>query len=378
MVRVRPEVPSVLGGAGEPSNGRLLVDSLMASRSLSLDQFIALNEEMAALVRAGVPLDRGLIDLGKDLRGQLGGVAAAMGKRLESGTALEEIVNDPALAFPPLYRAVIVAGLRSGNLAAALQGLASTTRRVREMRRIVGVALAYPLFVAVVAVLLFAALAREWAPAIAQAYRQWEVPTDGLLGNVLWLGERAGWWAPWVPLLLVTAVLIWWIRSGRAAKVRTSGWISPLVWVPTLARMSKAGRMASYTEVLRLLIEHRTPLPQALRVAGEASGDRRLQEQSQRVAQGLEYGGEGGEDAAAGFPPLLAWLLASGAPESQLVSALGHASQAYRNEALRMAQWLSVYLPLIFTAAIGGTVVFLYSLAILGPVFSLFHALGQP
>jgi type II secretory pathway component PulF len=136
--------------------------------------------------------------------------------------------------------------------------------------------------------------------------------------------------------------------------------------------------MASYTEVLRLLIEHRTPHPQALRLSGEASGDRRLEQQSQRMAQRLELGGDGGDDAATGFPPLLAWLLASRAPESQLVSALEHLSQAYRHEALRMAQWLSVYLPLVFTAAIGGAVVFLYSLAVLGPVFSLFQALGQP
>ena len=47
-------------------------------------------------------------------------------------------------------------------------------------------------------------------------------------------------------------------------------------------------------------------------------------------------------------------------------------------EALRMAQWLSVYLPLVFTAAIGGAVVLVYGVVVLGPVFSLFKVMGQP
>jgi type II secretory pathway component PulF len=332
---------------------------------------------MAALVRAGVPLDRGLVDLGNDLRGSLGAAATTMGKRLEAGAALVEIVMDPAINFPPLYRAVILAGMRSGNLAAALEGLATTTRRVREMRRIVGVAMAYPLFVVIVAVLLFAALARKWAPAVAESFEAWNVSRDGFLNVFVWLGERAGWWAPWIPLLLVVAAGAWWLRSGRAGRVKTSGWISPFAWFPTLARLSKAGRMASYTEVLRLLIEHGAPLPEALRLAGEASGDRRLEQTSRQMAERLERGGKGGDERAAGFPPLLAWLLAGGAPESQLVSALAHLSQAYRHEALRMAQWLSVYLPLLLTAVIGGTVVLAYCLAVLGPVFSLLHAMGK-
>ena len=39
---------------------------------VTLDQLIALNDEMAALVRAGVPLERGLIEAGRDLRLALG------------------------------------------------------------------------------------------------------------------------------------------------------------------------------------------------------------------------------------------------------------------------------------------------------------------
>jgi hypothetical protein len=74
----------------------------------------------------------------------------------------------------------------------------------------------------------------------------------------------------------------------------------------------------------------------------------------------------------------LAWLLTGGAREAQLVSALEHVAQAYRHDALRMVYWLSVYLPLVLTAAIGGAVVLAYALTVLGPVFHLLNVLGQP
>lgn len=138
--------------------------------------------------------------------------------------------------------------------------------------------------------------------------------------------------------------------------------------------------MASFADVLRLLIEHRVPLPQALLLAGEASGDRRLEASARRMAEHLEGGGDGPlpRESGAGFPPLLSWLLAGSAPEGQLTSALDHLGRAYRHEAARLTHWFSVYLPLLLTAAVGGTIVFLYALAVLGPVFRLMQVMGQP
>ena len=45
---------------------------------ITLDQLLALNEEIAALVRAGVPLDRGLLEAGRDVRGRLGRIAGVL------------------------------------------------------------------------------------------------------------------------------------------------------------------------------------------------------------------------------------------------------------------------------------------------------------
>lgn len=353
---------------------------MFGSRSLSLDQFIALNQEMAALTRAGVPLHRGLIDLGHDFPGRVGAMAETLGRRLEQGESLEDVITDESQQFPPLYRAVVLAGIKSGDLPAALEGLATTARRTAEMRRIVGLAMIYPLFVFVTAVVLFAVLASYWAPVIAQAYRDWDVSGGSFVDLMARWGALAPWWALSVPAIAIGLAGAWWWRSGRAARAQVSGRGLRTPWFPTLARLSKAGRMASFADVLRLLIEHRTPLPDALVLAGEASGDRRLHDEARRMAERIANGATGSSPAGppAGFSPLLFWLLHGNAPEKQLISALDHLGRAYRHQALQMAHWLSVYLPLGLTAVIGGGAALLYSLAVLAPVFHLMHAMGAP
>jgi type II secretory pathway component PulF len=353
---------------------------MRSARSLSLDQFIALNEEMAALTRAGVPLHRGLLDLGRDLPGGLGAMASEIGRRMEQGEPLEAIIADESHKFPPLYRAVMLAGIRSGNLAAALEGLAATARRAAEMRRMVAVAMLYPVFVLLTAIVLFALLATRWGPVVTQAYDDWDVSGEGVVQTLARIGEQAPAWAPWVVIAIVVLGAVWWFRSGRAARAQVSGRLSQLAFLPSLSRMSRAGRMASFADVLRLLVEHRVPLPAALSLAGDATGDRRLAAGARQMAEQIERGDDRASSGAArsGFPPLLAWLLHGGAPEKQLVSALDHLSRAYRHQAHQMAQWLSLYLPLILTGVIGGAAVLIYSLAILAPVFHLMRAMGAP
>ena len=51
-----------------------------------------LERELAALVRAGVPLERGLIEAGRDLRGRLGAVSTELGRRMGEGRRLPEAI----------------------------------------------------------------------------------------------------------------------------------------------------------------------------------------------------------------------------------------------------------------------------------------------
>src|SRR5271155_2418897 len=92
--------------------------------SITIDQLLALNAEMAALVRAGVPLERGLVVTGRDLKGRRGAITTALARRLNRGESLSDALAGERESIPPLYCAVVEAGARSGQLSIALEGLA--------------------------------------------------------------------------------------------------------------------------------------------------------------------------------------------------------------------------------------------------------------
>ncbi|MCH5374973.1 MAG: type II secretion system F family protein, partial [Planctomycetes bacterium] len=236
--------------------------STAGGRQISLDQLTALNDEMAALARAGVPLEIGLSGLARDLPGRLGELADRLRRRLESGQSLEQVLEKDRESFPPVWRAVVLAGLRSGRLTAALERLSITARRLAERRRLFGLALVYPIVVLVLASVLFVMTAIYVLPMIDWVYQDLTGRSDPLLQVLTGLGV---WWVVPLVLLAVLILVIGWRRAGRTDLKRVPGRTS---------RSSRHdGRIATMAEVLALLVRQQVPLDESVVLAAEASGD---------------------------------------------------------------------------------------------------------
>ena len=346
------------------------------SKTLSLDALVALNDELAAIVRAGVPLDQGLTELAHDLPGRMGTVAKRLGDRLAAGESLDQVVSGEDAALPPVWRAVVIAGLRSGRLAVALEGLSITGRRIGEMRRAVGLALVYPLVVAAIAYGLFLFTAIKLAPVMLNAFEDLTAWSEPVLAKLVWLGQTADKWAIWPPLLVVIGLVVGWSRAGRVAWQTDRG--TPRLW-PGIGRLVQEGRLATFSEVLALLVRQQVPLDQAIALAADASGDRGLQAAAGAMAETLRRGGEiaNGGDPVGLLPPLVAWLLTAGAPTEKLSETLSLTAATYRQRAERTVDWALLYLPILLTAGVGGTATLIQALAIFLPLTRLWFRLGM-
>jgi type II secretory pathway component PulF len=142
----------------------------------------------------------------------------------------------------------------------------------------------------------------------------------------------------------------------------------------------RSGRTATFAELLALLIKQGVPLDHAVALAGDASGDGGLRAAAKEIAARLRNGESvtGSDAAASRIPPLLAWLLLGGAPHASLAETLTLVAEQYRQRAARTVTWTAVYLPIVLTAVLGGTVTFVQGLAVFGPVIRLLYQLGQP
>src|SRR5690606_27637916 len=92
---------------------------MFAMDTASLDDFMALNDQITALIRAQVPTGLELGSSGDQAAGTLEKINAAVARRVSRGESRADAIGDEPTA-PAAYRSVMQAGWRSGNVQQAL------------------------------------------------------------------------------------------------------------------------------------------------------------------------------------------------------------------------------------------------------------------
>jgi general secretion pathway protein F len=343
----------------------------------ALTDFILLNEEIAAIVRARLPLESHLAKIGAELPGKAGDLAGRVGRRLQAGENVVQAIDAECGSMPPAYRATVLAGLESGQLAGAVESLVDSASRIDQLRRITGIAILYPLAILVVASVLLPLVITKVLPQLEGLnFRQF--------GPIAWLSHRPAVVraaALGLPCLSVLAAAIWWRRSGRVNGVRAPRF-GLVTWLPGARRVQRWSQAATFAELLRLMVEQGVPLERALRLAGESANDARLRDAALGLSEHLQRGGTakpgkpGTQHAAPGFPLLLRLSLSYAENRALFTSSLTQAATIYRERAIHAAEWYAEYVPIILTVAIGGTLTIGFTLLVLWPYTSMLHELS--
>src|SRR5688572_2670243 len=128
-----------------------------ARKPLGADDFLAFNDQLAHLAKAGMPLEHGLRLMAADLkRGRLADTIRAIALELERGVPLPDAVAKHQSQFPPLYSRMIEAGARTGDLSGMLLSLGKHQETVQRLRSSLWRALAYPLMVTIALAIVMA------------------------------------------------------------------------------------------------------------------------------------------------------------------------------------------------------------------------------
>jgi type II secretory pathway component PulF len=143
--------------------------------------------------------------------------------------------------------------------------------------------------------------------------------------------------------------------------------------------MLRYSRTATFLDVLGLLVENQTPLPEAIILAAEASGDPQTLRSARQVAKMLTNGQTAppAEKGWPAFPPMINWLLSAAGRDGALLPALRHAAAAYHRRARHQSDMLRLFLPVFLTIAVGGSVTALYALSLFIPYTAMLRALGR-
>jgi type II secretory pathway component PulF len=349
--------------------------NLSAKQPLSLEQLIALSEEIAALARSGVPLDQGLAAIGRDLPGRLGRVSRELSGELAAGMSLDQVVARSGAQFPPGYQALIEAGLRSGNLPGILQGMMQLARKTGEVRRQVVLATVNPLLVVVITFLLFMFWLIKLAPVYLAMAEEWDIQVSLPRTIVTWLTQTMPVWQWLLPVLFV-GILIWsWFRSANGMGEWSWLDIPTLGIIRGIGRMRRAGQYAALCEQLAILLEHGLPLAEALRLIGGTLTSRPLARATLEFAQQLEQGQTARPPKP--FPPLVACILLDNRNGSALSGNLRQMAGNFQEEVRRRGVWLGTWVPALLTLAFGGGLVLFHVVITLGPWIALMNKMAE-
>ncbi|WP_428306266.1 type II secretion system F family protein [Lacipirellula sp.] len=343
--------------------------------SPSLDDFMALNDQLTALVRADVPLGLGLGTNGDAAAATLEKVNAGVARRVSRGESLADAIGDEPTA-PALYRRVMQAGWRSGNAQAALASSSRLAEAAEETRYQTRAAFFYPALVALLALAGIAGFVRFVLPTLVGVYREFRIPE----GPTLRLIESLRTSFPWLAMLAVAVVIIAfsiWFKRRRADSPQDDG----NRWNERLSGGQRAHlnrRIANCCDHLATLVEGDVPLIESLPLAAEASGESSLvaAAESYAVASAQQNAAEL-QRATLRFPPFLRWALWQPDESISRPAALRIAAQVYRGTAERYAERTRLTLPMLVCIFLGGGVTLAYGLLLFVPMTDLLQSLAQ-
>jgi general secretion pathway protein F len=327
--------------------------------------------ELATLLGAGLPVDEALAALAeRDAEPRTRALVLSLRARVMEGGSLAEAMGEHPASFPELYRASVAAGERSGRLGAVLGLLADEAESRDALRQSIWAALAYPLLLGIVAVLVVSGLLVYVVPQIADVFTRmhqhlpWS--TRALMAASGFL-NRYGLWLLVVLVLLVVAVRV--LLQRPEWQQRRDAW---LLGLPGVGRLLKVAHTARATRTLALLTASAVPLLEALGITAKVVPNLAMREALAGAAARVREGSTLARSLADSgqFPPVALRLIAAGERSGTLERMLAEASSYCTRLLKRVLDLATAVLGPALILVVGAMVLFIV-LAILLPVFDL-------
>ncbi len=320
--------------------------------------FLLFNQQLAALVRAGIPILQAISMLRKRaasarLRAVLGDVE----DQIRGGAALSHAFASQGTIFPRIYTASILAGERSGALDEVLLRYVTYMRRNVALRRKIRGALAYPLFLLFASACMVTFLTVYVVPRMSDLFAGFgtELPTvtQIVLGLSKWLSANVFWFGP---LFIGGAIALFlWSRTeyGRLTVDAL------LLKIPLAGNLVIQLSIAQATRSLATLLAGGITLVESWEIAAESITNRELRRRSSAILPMIREGRTFTESLeVARWVPLLAIdMIGIGERSGSLREMLDEVAVFYDAESEVRLEQLTTTLEPAILVVMGGIVV---------------------
>jgi type IV pilus assembly protein PilC len=341
--------------------------------------FLLFNQQMAALVRAGIPILQAVGMLRRRAASaRLRMVLADVEEKIRGGMALSAAFAQQGPIFPRIYTASILAGERSGALDEVLVRYNRYMRRGVEIRRKIRGALAYPIFLLLASLGMVVFLTTYVVPRMARLFEGFgsNLPTITavVVGLSNWMAANIYWFAPLV--VAGSVALYLWSRTpaGRL-------WVDRFVLkLPVAGQLVMQLSVAQVTRSLSTLLAGGITLVESWEIAAEAITNRELRARSSSILPMIREGRSFTEslEAARWIPELALDMIGVGERSGSLKEMLDEVATFYDAESeVRLEQLTTILEPAILLV-MGGVVITILLAIYLPIIQSISNVTGMP
>ena len=292
--------------------------------------------QLAALLKSGIPMDEALGSLAESAENaKLRKALARVQVRLREGESLSSSLTEDSI-FPPMLVRMVSAGEEAGQPGVILERYANFLQDEIEHRRALQSALAYPIVLVSLSILLLIALVMFLTPVIQGMYESTGSELPAITQMMVSSGSFLREWGIFVAL---GAVALYFLIS-RSLSGLTKDRLK--MNLPLLGRMTKDGLLARWARTLALLQGSGVPLVRSLQMSREVVDNLALDKELRGVEQAVERGDGLAKSLARVrlIPPLLQQFLRTGEKTGNLDEMLVSAASFYEKELARRRQTL--------------------------------------
>ncbi|HEX3702763.1 MAG TPA: type II secretion system F family protein [Vicinamibacterales bacterium] len=345
-------------------------------RSVSTREFLVFNQELATLLKAGMPLVQSLDLLkGRVTSPVFKAVLTDVHEQVRSGTALSDAFGAQGDLFPRVYTASLLAGERSGNLDAVLRRYVEYTKIIATVKRKTVSALVYPAILISLALVLVTIIVVKVVPAFSDFYASFGANLPLITRIIVAVSDfiRAQLLLILIGLAAVVAVFVAWVRQpGQQARFD-----HVILNLPMLGQVAKKFATSQMARTLATLLGGGLPLVNALDIAAKSIGNQFMAAQlgvvSTRVREGESFAAA--LDARHVFPDVAVKMAEVGESTGALQEMLNTVADFYDEDiSTTMDRFITLVEPILLV--IMGIVIAGLLLALYMPLFQLSSVLS--
>ena len=252
-------------------------------------EFLVFNQELATLLKAGMPLVQSLDLLRRRVASPtFRGVLDDVYERVRAGSALSDAFAIHGALFPSVYTASLLAGERSGSLDTVLRRFVEYTKVIATVRRRTISALVYPAVLISLALVLVAIIVLKVVPAFADFYESFHAELPLITRIILRISSvvREQFLLIAFALAVSVAASVFWLRQeGQRARFDRL-----ILRVPVLGDVAGKFATSQMARTLATLLGGGLPLVNALDIAAKSMGNQFMAQQIQIVGSRVREG----------------------------------------------------------------------------------------